>query len=151
MGDGRVGGLRVQQQLCFAAYSASRALIGRYRVGLDELGLTYSQYVVLLVLWESGPTPMATLCERLHLDSGTLSPLLKRLEAQGVITRRRREDDERSVVVATTELGEELYARAAAVQADVERATGLSRSELAAMRDDLTLLADRLRADEQVG
>ena len=138
----------VSKQLCFSLYSASRAITSRYRRGLDELGITYSQYVVLLVLWEEGATPMATLCAQLHLDSGTLSPLLKRLEHQGLVVRRRRAEDERSVEITTTEAGEALYARAAAVQADVERATGLSAPELAAMRDDLTALAERLRADE---
>ena len=141
----------VSKQLCFSLYSASRAITSRYRRGLDELGITYSQYVVLLVLWEEGATPMATLCEQLHLDSGTLSPLLKRLERQGLVIRRRRVEDERAVVVSTTAAGEALYGRAAAVQADVERATGLSGPELAAMRDDLTALAERLRADEARG
>ena len=141
----------VSKQLCFSLYSASRAITSRYRRGLDELGITYSQYVVMLVLWEEGPTAMGTLCARLHLDSGTLSPLLKRLERQGLIVRRRRVEDERAVIVTTLPAGEALYARAAAVQADVERATGLSGAELAVMRDDLSALADRLRADEARG
>ena len=81
--------LPCDDQLCFALYDASRAIVGRYREGLAELGLTYTQYIVLLRLWESSPLTVAELGDALNLDSGTLSPLLKRLETQGLVTRRR--------------------------------------------------------------
>jgi MarR family transcriptional regulator, organic hydroperoxide resistance regulator len=133
-------------QLCFAAHSASRALTAHYRRGLDEIGLTYTQYVVMLVLWERGPVGMGTLCEELHSDSGTLSPLLKRLEKQGLVTRRRGVEDERTLEIACTQAGLDLYEPARKVQAAVEDATGLDGPELAALREDLTLLASRLWA-----
>ncbi len=135
----------LDDQLCFALYNASRAVTSAYRVGLAPLGLSYTQYVVLLLLWEHDSLPMGTLCERLHLDSATLSPLLKRLNARGLVTRERRTDDERVVDVACTPAGHALRDDVRAVQADVEAATGLSADELATMRDDLHRVADRLR------
>src|SRR5882762_9322837 len=104
--------LRLRSQLCFALYAASRAVTGLYRPLLDELGLTYPQYLVLLVLWENGECPVKDLGSALHLDYGTLSPLLKRLEANGLIRRERRPDDERSVRIALTEAGSTLRERA---------------------------------------
>ncbi len=105
------GELALDDQLCFALYAASRAMTARYRPHLDELGLTYPQYLVLVVLWDEGPATVGHLGERLRLDSGTLSPLLKRLEAAGLITRQRRADDERSVEVRTTAAGRRLKAK----------------------------------------
>ncbi len=95
-------GLSIDRELCFALYSASRAMTACYRQRLDAIGLTYSQYLVMLILWGRGTVTLGVLCEELHLDSGTLSPLLKRLEHQGMITRWRREDDERILEVACT-------------------------------------------------
>jgi MarR family transcriptional regulator, organic hydroperoxide resistance regulator len=135
--EGEATGLRLDQQLCFAAYAASRALTGRYRAGLDELGLTYSQYLVMMVLWEHGPVTMGFLGRELHLDSGTLSPLLRRLEALGRLTRHRRPADERTVEVAPTAEGMALEERAARVQARVARDTGLTPDGLARLRDEL--------------
>src|SRR5450432_3856858 len=94
--------LTLDEALCFALYSASRALTGFYRPQLDELGITYPQYLVLLALWERDGVAVRALAERLRLDYGTLSPLLKRLQAAGLITRERRAEDERSVSVALT-------------------------------------------------
>ncbi len=135
----------LDDQICFALYSASRAMTGAYRGGLARLGLTYTQYVVLLLLWEHGSLPMGSLCERLHLDSATLSPLLKRMTAQQLVTRRRLPDDERTVEITLAPAGQALRDRARAVQAGVEQATGLAPDELAAMRSDLHRLAARLR------
>lgn len=146
MGRAKPASFTVDGQLCFALYSASRAMTACYRPGLEALGLTYSQYLVMLVLWERGQITLGWLCEQLHLDSGTLSPLLKRLERQGMITRRRRVEDERTLEIACTPAGANLYEPARAVQAQVERATGLDPTELARMRGDLQLLAARLRA-----
>ncbi len=136
-------------QLCFALHSASRAVTAGYRRGLAPLGLTYSQYLVLLVLWEHGPVGMGDLGRALHLDSGTLSPLLGRLEARGWVHRRRRHEDERTVEVACTREGAALRGPALAVQARVEHDTGLDGDDLAALRGDLTALAERLRDVEE--
>jgi DNA-binding MarR family transcriptional regulator len=136
----------LDQQLCFALHTASRAMTGCYRPLLDEIGLTYSQYVVMLVLWEHEGAPLGLLCEKLWLDSGTLSPLLKRLEARGLVVRRRRAEDERTVQVELTEAGRALRGRVADVQSRVVEATGLRCDEIAGMREELHALADRLRA-----
>jgi DNA-binding MarR family transcriptional regulator len=136
-------------QLCFALHDASRAIAASYRRGLAPLGLTYSQYVALLVLWEQGPVTMGHLCRELHLDSGTLSPLLQRLEERGRVVRRRRPEDERTVEVACTAEGDALREPALAVQRRVQAETGLEPADLARMRSELQALADRLRtADE---
>jgi DNA-binding MarR family transcriptional regulator len=136
----------LDEQLCFALHSASRAMTGCYRPLLEDIGLTYSQYAVMLVLWEHGSVSLGVLSGRLQLDSGTLSPLLKRLEAEGLITRQRRREDERTMQLTLTPAGWGLRDRAAAVQSRVQEATGLTPTELAAMRDDLNALAARLRA-----
>ena len=135
----------IDGQLCFALHSASRAMTACYRQGLEELGLTYSQYAVMLVLWQHEAVSMGSLCEQLHLDSGTLSPLLKRLEKQGRVTRRRRPEDERTLEIACTDEGRALREKARDVQQDVEAATGLDGGELAALREQLDELAARLR------
>jgi MarR family transcriptional regulator, organic hydroperoxide resistance regulator len=136
----------LDEQLCFALHTASRAMTGCYRPLLDDIGLTYSQYAVMLVLWELDTVPLGLLCSRLQLDTGTLSPLLKRLEAEGLITRRRRLEDERTMQLTLTRTGRALRERAAAIQARVQDGTGLTPGELAVMRDGLHALAARLRA-----
>lgn len=137
----------LSEQLCFALYSASRAVVGCYRPLLEEIGLTYSQYLVMLVLWENDTIDFARLCTELHLDSGSLSPVVKRLEANGLLTRHRRAADERTVEVRCTTQGRSLYEKARDVQRRVEKATGLSPAELVRLRDDLNALGARLRGD----
>lgn len=137
--------LALDEQLCFALHSASRAMTGCYRPVLDSIGLTYSQYAVLLVLWAQGSVPQRELGERMFLDSGTLSPLLTRLEKRGLITRARRPDDERTVQVSLTEEGTALREKAAVAQEEVIRATGMDIADLFRLRDDLQQLAARLR------
>ncbi len=151
MARARAAEFTVEQQLCFALHSATRAITCQYRQGLQAIGLTYSQYVVMLVLWEHQAVTLGFLCEQLHLDSGTLSPLLKRLERQGLVTRQRRVQDERILEIACTPAGAALRAQARDVQARVEQATGLSRAELASLRAQLQLLASRLRESPQMG
>lgn len=141
------GDLRLSEQLCFALYSASRAVVGCYRPLLEEIGLTYSQYLVMLVLWENDTVDFARLCADLHLDSGSLSPVVKRLEANGLLTRHRRAADERTVEVRCTAKGHALRDGAMRVQRQVEAATGLSRDELIRLRDDLNMLDARMRSD----
>ncbi len=126
--------LALEQQLCFALYSASRAVTARYRPLLDELGLTYPQYLVLLALYERDGRTVKELGEELRLDSGTLSPLLKRMESAGVISRVRSADDERSVRVALAERGRELRERVAAVPSGLFAGTEVTVEEIADLR-----------------
>jgi MarR family transcriptional regulator, organic hydroperoxide resistance regulator len=135
----------LDEQLCFALYAASRAMTSCYRPMLDALDLTYPQYLVLLVLWERGDCTVTGIGQALQLETGTLSPLLKRLEAVGLITRARRAGDERSVLVSLTGAGRGLEARVAEVQARVGACSGLSRAETRDLREALLRLADRLR------
>ncbi|WAX79735.1 MarR family winged helix-turn-helix transcriptional regulator [Streptomyces sp. KMM 9044] len=132
--------LRLDQQICFSLQSASRAFNGVYRVVLKDLGLTYPQYLVMLVLWEHGTLPVKTLGEHLRLDSGTLSPLLKRLEAAGLVHRERSARDERSVEVRPTEKGVALRERALDVPRRIATATGSGFDEI----EDLRARLDRL-------
>ncbi|GAA2643581.1 MarR family transcriptional regulator [Streptomyces lunalinharesii] len=126
--------LRLDHQVCFSLHAASRAFGGVYREALKELGLTYPQYLVMLVLWEHGPEPVKRIGERLRLDSGTLSPLLKRLEAAGLVHRERSPQDERSVIIRLTGAGEGLRERALPVPRRMLAATGLTVDELRTLR-----------------
>ncbi|WP_214410238.1 MarR family winged helix-turn-helix transcriptional regulator [Sphaerisporangium fuscum] len=130
--------LRLDNQVCFALHAASRAMDGVYRRELGDLGLTYPQYLVMLVLWEQGPVSVKELGAALRLDSGTLSPLLKRMEAAGLVRRDRDVRDERSVRVRLTPQGEGLRRRAVQVPARILAATGLGEDELRQMRRMLT-------------
>ena len=136
------GSLRLDDQLCFGLYSASRAVTSLYRVVLEDLGLTYPQYLVLLALWERDGRQVRELGADLHLDSGTLSPLLKRLEAAGLVRRERQADDERSVRVSLTEEGTALRERAVGIPAVIGEAIALDEAGLARLRTEL----DRLSA-----
>jgi len=140
-----VNELALDRQVCFALYAASRAVTQLYRPLLDPLGLTYPQYLALLVLWERGPVTVSELGAALDLDSGTLSPLLKRLEAAGLVSRHRRADDERSVEVRLTDDGERLREKAATVPRTIAKATGLRAGDLAELRRTLTELTNDLK------
>ncbi|WP_410592046.1 MarR family winged helix-turn-helix transcriptional regulator [Amycolatopsis sp. lyj-23] len=120
---------RLDEQACFALYAASRAVTDAYRPMLGELDLTYPQYLVLLVLWESDARPVKEIGEALYLDYGTLSPLLKRLEANGLVTRTRLPADERTVVVSLTDEGRAVRSRAAGVPSAIGCALGLDDRE----------------------
>ncbi|MEU6669759.1 MarR family transcriptional regulator [Streptomyces sp. NPDC046727] len=137
------GSLLLDDQLCFALYAAQRAVTAAYRPLLDDLGLTYPQYLVLLVLWERGEISVKELARALRLDYGTVSPLLKRLEAAGLVRRERAAGDERSVLVACTGRGEELRERAARVPGALLTTTGLDASEVVRLREELWRLAER--------
>jgi MarR family transcriptional regulator, organic hydroperoxide resistance regulator len=140
------GSLRLDDQLCFALYAASRAVTQRYRPLLDELGITYPQYLVMLVLWERAPTTVKALAEALQLDYGTLSPLLKRLAAAGLVERRRLSEDERSVEISLTQAGEELRSRASAIPQLVVDAYGLDADDFTTLRTILRELAESVSA-----
>ncbi|MCU1540355.1 MAG: transcriptional regulator, MarR family [Arthrobacter sp.] len=137
---------RLNRQVCFAMYSASRAATAVYRPLLDELGLTYPQYLVMLVLWEEQPRSVRELGEELGLDSGTLSPLLKRLESLGFVERRRSAEDERRVEVLLTDAGAALSANAAGIPQQLADAAGLSPAELDQLRDTLGRLTAALHS-----
>ncbi|MFJ9902809.1 MarR family winged helix-turn-helix transcriptional regulator [Streptomyces sp. NPDC101152] len=146
--------LRLDQQICFSLHAASRAFGGVYRLVLKDLGLTYPQYLVMLVLWEHGDLPVKKLGEHLRLDSGTLSPLLKRLEAAGLVRRERSARDERSVEVRLTEEGSALRERALQVPRRIAVATGLDIDEIRSLRarlDELTTALDAATAAEASG
>jgi DNA-binding MarR family transcriptional regulator len=134
----------LDDQLCFALYAASRAVTARYRPLLDELGVTYPQYLVLMLLWEQDGQTVGQLGNRLALDSGTLSPLLKRLTAAGLVTRHRRADDERSVSVRLTDAGRALQEPACAISAQMIDALSLNTQEFAELKGQLRTITDRV-------
>ena len=138
--------LRLDNQICFAVYSAAHAFNRVYKPLLDRLGLTYPQYLVMLVLWERDNVPLKTIGERLFLDSGTLTPLLKRLEAAELIKRTRSKEDERQVLIELTAEGEALREKAKSVPQSILAASACSVGELVGMKDEIVALRDRLNA-----
>lgn len=136
--------LKLDHQLCFALYSASLAMTKLYKPLLDELGLTYPQYIAMLALWEEDGVTVSALGERLHLDSGTLTPLLKRLEAADYVVRLRDVDDERRVRIRLTPAGRRLRARAARIPPCVLDATQCSIPEILSLTQEVRALRDRL-------
>jgi DNA-binding MarR family transcriptional regulator len=142
--------LRLDRQICFALHAAARAFDSRYRMALRELGLTYPQYLVMLVLWEHGALPVKTIGGYLRLDSGTLSPLLKRLETAGLVRRERNESDERSVTVRLTSAGTALRERAYQVPLEIARSTELDLAELIDLRARIGRLTTALDASVAV-
>jgi DNA-binding MarR family transcriptional regulator len=138
--------LLLDHQLCFALHSASLTMTRIYKPHLDALGLTYPQYLVLLVLWEGDGIAVSDIGERLFLDSGTLTPLLKRLQAQGLVDRSRDPRDERRVMVRLTQAGRDLKGKAAGIPACILGATGCTVQELTRLADDIKALRRRLSA-----
>lgn len=138
----------LDSQLCFALYAANRAVTGLYRPLLNDLELTYPQYLVMLVLWEQerlgNKTGVNALGEKLRLDSGTLTPLLKRMEKQGLLVRRRDGEDERRVGVELTDAGLALRARARRVPMEILCRAGLDRDETDTLRTALRAMLARL-------
>lgn len=130
----------LDNQLCFALYAASLSMTKLYKPLLDELQLTYPQYLVLLVLWEQDGPSVSELGVRLQLDSGTLTPLLKRMEAAGWVQRLRSSVDERRVHVCLTDVGRDLQSRAAHIPGCVARQSGISLDALTSLRDQLQRL-----------
>lgn len=137
--------LQLDQQLCFALYSASLAMTKQYKPLLDPLGLTYPQYLVMLVLWESTPVAVNELGKRLHLDSGTLTPLLKRLEASGLIHRQRDSEDERRVLVSLTTAGQQLKEQAKRIPQTIACQVGLELQDIESLRQTLQRLRNQIR------
>ena len=121
--------LKLENQLCFPLYACAKEIVRRYQPSLEPLDLTYTQYLVMMALWEYEQQTVKELGRRLWLDSGTLTPVLKKLEAKGYVTRRRSESDERSVVIAVTEEGRSLCDRASQVPFEVGSCVRLSAKE----------------------
>ena len=138
--------LKLDNQICFAIYSATHAFNRVYKPLLDRLGLTYPQYLVMLVLWERDGIPLKDIGERLFLDSGTLTPLLKRLETAQLVKRSRSTEDERQVLIALTAQGQALKEKARSVPISILAASDCSVGELTAMKNEIVALRDRLNA-----
>ena len=136
--------LQLDNQLCFALYSASLAMTKFYKPLLESIGLTYPQYLVMLVLWEHDGLIVSEIGDRLRLDSGTLTPLLKRLETSGLLTRRRATDDERRVQVSLTDAGRLLKTKASPIPACILEASQCALPELAALTRQVQALRDQL-------
>ncbi len=137
--------ITLDQRLCLALYTASRAMTGRYRAALSDLGLTYPQYLVMVLLWEEGSCSVGGIGQRLSLDSSTLSPLLKRLQAMDLVTRTRAANDERLMIIGLTERGRQMQEEAAQVTVDICEATGISvpeQLELVTRLRELTIQLD---------
>ena len=138
--------LHLNEQLCFPLYAASNLITRLYHPLLAEVGLTYPQYLVLLALWERSPHSVGSLARLLHLDSGTLTPLLKRMETAGLVSRQRDPSDERRVVVELTQAGVDLRERAAEIPHRLAANLTLPVEETLRLRDDLQRLVDDLSA-----
>src|SRR5882757_1251004 len=138
--------LLLGNQLCFAVYSTAHAFNRVYKPLLDRLGLTYPQYLVMLVLWERDGVPVKDIGERLFLDSGTLTPLLKRLEAANLVKRTRSTEDERQVLIALTPQGHALQEKARDVPPAILAASACTVAELSAMKNEIVALRDHLNA-----
>lgn len=138
--------LRLDNQLCFGLYAAANAIVRAYRPLLAELGVTYPQYLVLMALWEDDRQTVSELGRCLMLDSGTLTPLLKRMEAAGLLDRRRRTSDEREVEIALTGHGSSLRDRAVGVRQDIVVQLGMSDTAIAELRAELNRVIVALSA-----
>ncbi|HVI29261.1 MarR family transcriptional regulator [Hansschlegelia sp.] len=142
--------LKLQDQLCYAVYSAALAINRAYKPALDDLGLTYPQYLAMLVLWERDGLAVKEIADRLMLESSTLTPLLKRLEAAGLVVRRRSAEDERQVLVELTDAGRALQERAACVPTTMLAGSGLKVDDLRRLNREIRALRDSLAAHTEV-
>ncbi|MBQ5514880.1 MAG: MarR family transcriptional regulator, partial [Oscillospiraceae bacterium] len=118
--------LKLENQICFPLYACSRDVIKRYKPYLDEIDLTYTQYITMIVMWEEKSVTVKELGKRLYLDSGTLTPLLKKMEAKGLLTRKRSFEDERSLIVTITEEGERLMEKADGIPEKIQACSELN-------------------------
>lgn len=143
--------LRLSNQICFLVYRLDLAIAARYRPLLKKLGLTYGQYLAMLALWEHRELEVGELCALLALDTGTVSPLLKRMEAAGLVERRRRRDDERIVTVALTTKGAALEERARGVPAAIARCLVADEKDYSEIQGTLKRMIARVEATEGAG
>ena len=140
--------LRLDQQLCFPLYAAARKVTGQYTPYFKELGLTYTQYIVFMVLWEKDEVTVGDICRRLYLDSGTLTPLLKKMEEKGWLQRTRSREDERIVIVTLTEEGAALKKRAAIVPQQMASCIRIEPGDAFQLYTLLHRLLDTMREEE---
>ena len=133
MDDKRYDALRLENQLCFPLYACAREVVKRYKPFLDAIDLTYTQYVTMMVMWETGETTSKIIGEKLHLDSGTLTPVIKKLEEKGLVTRRRSPEDERNLTVAITDAGRALREQAADIPGQVGQCISITPEEAASL------------------
>lgn len=136
--------LKLDNQLCFALYACTREVTKMYQPYLDKLGLTYTQYITMLVLWENPKISFKDLSSKLFLDSGTLTPLLKKLENMGLVDRKRDPSDERSVIISLTTKGEEMKEAALHIPRNILCSTGLSAEEAIALREQIKGILNQL-------
>lgn len=129
--DNKFDALKLENQLCFPLYACSKEVVKRYKPFLDEVDLTYTQYIAMMVMWEQKEITVKKLGEYLYLDSGTLTPLLKKLESKGYILRTRSKEDERNLFVSLTEKGEQLRLRAVDIPVNMGKCMKLSQEEAA--------------------
>ncbi|SDB19712.1 DNA-binding transcriptional regulator, MarR family [Pseudobutyrivibrio sp. YE44] len=139
--------LRISNQLCFPLYACSKEIVRRYKPYLDPLDLTYTQYITLLVLWEEGEITVKALGDKLFLDSGTLTPVLKKLEQKGYVTRSRSKDDERNLIITVTPEGEKLKEQACSIPAQMGKCVNLAPEEVQQLYDLLYKLLSGAREE----
>lgn len=137
--------LKLDNQLCFSLYAASREVIKRYKPCLDKFNLTYTQYIAMLVLWEDEKTTVKEMGKRLHLDSGTLTPLLKKIESMGLIKRYRDSNDDRVVIVELTEEGRKLKDQITCVPKEIACRININRDEIESLKHELDNLLSKLK------
>ena len=142
--------LKLDNQLCFALYSATHALTRAYRNALESIGITYTQYLVMLALWENNNLTVKSVAERLDLDSASLTPILKRLEVAGFLSRKRNKADERVVEIALTDKGHALQDEAASIQKRVACQTGLPNDEFEQLKSSLHKLVETMHMNEPI-
>ena len=140
--------LRLENQVCFPLYAASREVIKQYHPHLEKIGLTYTQYITMLVLWEDHTLTVKSLGEKLYLDSGTLTPLLKKLEQKGLVSRKRSVEDERNLLVSLTKEGEALRETALSMSGEMQSCAGITDEEQKVLSGMLMKL---LRRTEEKG
>lgn len=143
--------IRLDNQLCFPLYACAKEVVRQYRTPLEPLGLTYTQYVVMMVLWECGSITEKELGERIHLDSGTLAPLLKRLDKQGLVKRERPDRNERLLLITLTDAGIAMREEALSVPETMKNCIGLNIEECSVLREllDKSLTAMERRSKEE--
>lgn len=139
--------LKLENQLCFPLYASAREVVKKYKPFLDEIGLTYTQYIVMMVLWEKRSMNVKSLGEHLYLDSGTLTPLLKKMETQGLLLRKRDDKDERNVIVTITEQGEQLKGKALEIPLKMKECIPISPEEAQLLYQLLYKVLGRISMD----
>jgi len=135
---------KLENQICFPLYVIAKEITGLYRPFLDELDITYPQYLVLMVLWENDGVTVSHIGEKVFLDSGTLTPLLKRLEGKGIIDRKRKKEDERVVEVFLTESGKQLQKKACEIPGKIQNKIGVETEDLIHLKETIQKILNKI-------